>query len=1336
METYAGRRVHIELRALDRDDFEAFADELAVSLERLDGVELFDRVVVAYRSPLTGPVELVRVVEGVEVDCGVDSVALPERCAEFPGGPDRRVRQWTELVADLLGAALGAGLKIVEREPRDAEFDLAAFFSILEDFPQIRQRVEGMTGPDVFELLTGGIDALIQAIGSGPVGPIVDMLHQIATIRGVGAQRRAWFRVEARMRPDGERRVSPPMPDPERPCELPEGPVESYTDEAWFASIGGFIVAVADTHALEPATAPMFGGLPKAARYGRDGFAGEMLRVLADRGVLVLEPAALRRLDRVDTLVVDGGLVDEDRGAVELLITVARRIGASVALTGPDAERARQLEARSLETQQTPPVEEIRQMQTFGACVMAVGCFEPAALRAADVAVGIAGADSPIPWAADIVGGELDDAVFVAEAIDEAHSLAEQSVHLAEAGATLGALVSLRGVEETNLDSVKLAVHAAAVTSLGNGIAKVLAFEHRPRPTAPDPTPWHALPAGEVLERLETDRHGLGGRQLVQRRRPQTGEPSRWTMARRALTEELANPMTPLLGAATAASAVLGSMIDAAMVGSVVSVNAALGGFERYRAQRAMSALAEREAPRVGVRREGTVRRVDADELVWGDIVVFEAGDVVPADCRILEATDLEVDESALTGESVPVRKSAGAVDAERVQNRTSMLYAGTAVVGGNAVGAVVATGGQTEARRRLGIEVHPDRETGVEQRLSELTDITVPLAGTAGAFMTAMGLRRGRNLETLVDTGIGMAVAAIPEGLPLLATAAQLASARRLSDYGVVVRNPRALEAIGRIDILCADKTGTLTEGRIRLGVISDGARRVELEADTGGSDERWVESALVRALRASPPHTDEQALPHPTDRAIVEGARERGLEAAGREGEWRRVDELKFHPRRGYHGVLGETAAGQRIIVKGAPERILELCTHTAPDGERCELDEAGRDRLLTEAEQLASDGLRVLCLAERTVDSRESLEEADVEGLTFHGLLGLRDPARSTAAVAVERLAEAGIRTMMITGDHPNTARRIACDVGLTEPDVLTGLEIEEMSDEQLESVLPETTVIARATPTQKSRIVEALQNAGQTIGMAGDGANDASAIRLAEVGLAVGPDATAAARDAADVVLLDENIETMVRTVAEGRTMLESVRDAVAILAGGNFGEIGFSVLGSLVDSQSPLNARQLLLVNLMTDIAPSMAMALRHPEVERLDRLMRQDPTDLMGGQLDRALAIRAGATASGAGLAWGASRCLPGGDRRRDSTVALLALVGSQLGQTIFLGNPTRETIWAGLGSVGVLLATVMIPGLSQLFGSCPVGPIGLSVATGSSAMATGAAAFAERFAE
>lgn len=316
-------------------------------------------------------------------------------------------------------------------------------------------------------------------------------------------------------------------------------------------------------------------------------------------------------------------------------------------------------------------------------------------------------------------------------------------------------------------------------------------------------------------------------------------------------------------------------------------------------------------------------------------------------------------------------------------------------------------------------------------------------------------------------------------------------------------------------------------------------------------------------------------------------------------------------------------------------------------------------------------------------------------------------------------------------MITGDHPRTARRIADELGLLRGrEVLSGPALDAMTDEQLGEALPRAGVVARASPAHKVRIVKALQRGGRVVGMTGDGANDASAIRLADVGIALGERSTLAARDAADLIVVDERIETIVDAIAEGRAMWSSVRDAVAILTGGNLGEIGFSLIAGLFGGGSPLGARQLLLVNLLTDVAPAMAIALRPPDPESLRHLLAEGPETALGAALDRDITLRAIVTAAGAGVAWVAARMLPGG-RGGASTVALLALVGAQLGQTLVAGRPTREVLAASLGAAGLMLAIVETPGLSHLFGCRPLGPVGLGIALGSSVLATGASVVA-----
>jgi cation-transporting ATPase I len=392
---------------------------------------------------------------------------------------------------------------------------------------------------------------------------------------------------------------------------------------------------------------------------------------------------------------------------------------------------------------------------------------------------------------------------------------------------------------------------------------------------------------------------------------------------------------------------------------------------------------------------------------------------------------------------------------------------------------------------------------------------------------------------------------------------------------------------------------------------------------------------------------------------------------------------------------------------------------------------LDDARRAQLLAVSDALASRGLRVLAVAERELEAREHIADRHVVELGFRGFVAFADPVRETAKQAVDALRKAGVAVVMITGDHPHTARAIAAELGLvqaaaSEGEILTGAELDLLDDAALDERVDRTVVFARFTPAQKVRIVRSLQRRGRVVGMTGDGANDAAAIRLADVGIALGERATKAARRAADVVVTDERIETLVDAVLEGRALWRSVSDAVALLVGGNVGEIAFTVVGGLFEGRSPLNARQLLLVNLLTDTAPALAIALRRPPRTAPEQLLREGPEVSLGEALDRNIAWRATITAGATTTAWLLARLTGMGERA--STVALLAMVGSQLGQTLAIGGRDPTVLAAGLGSTGLLFAIVETPGLSHFFGSRPLGPLGLAQAVVVSAAATGLA--------
>ncbi len=465
-------------------------------------------------------------------------------------------------------------------------------------------------------------------------------------------------------------------------------------------------------------------------------------------------------------------------------------------------------------------------------------------------------------------------------------------------------------------------------------------------------------------------------------------------------------------------------------------------------------------------------------------------------------------------------------------------------------------------------------------------------------------------------------------------------------------------------------------------------------------------------------------------TDEAIVRGAASLGIEEGFGLDSWKRGDELPFESSRGYHVTLGESQRVQTLTVKGAPEDLAGRCQfRLGSGGRRVPMTRSGRTAVLGRVDRLARGGLRVLAVAERSAEIDDlgvtgCLSDADLSGLTLLGLVALADPVRATAAGAVAGVRAAGVDVVMVTGDHPSTAEGIAAELGiLGGRQVVTGAELDRLSDDQLDAKLPRISVFARVSPSDKVRIVAAYQRAGLPVAMTGDGANDAAAIRLADVGLALGERCTPAARDAADIVIADGRIETIVDAIIEGRALWAAVRDAIAILLGGNLGEVIFTAGTTVLTGRSPLNARQLLLVNLLTDIAPALTIAVRRPTNRTPEQLAAEGPELSLGAPLRRKIALRAVSTASGAAAAWSIASVT--GRPRRASTTALVALVGTQLGQTIASSWTDPLTVSVAFGSAALLCATVQTPVVSNLFGCVPLGPVAWATAVGSASAAT-----------
>lgn len=1296
--------LHVETRDLSAGEMAAFAPVVVPALETMPGVEWayvvapLRRVVVGLAEPEPATPDVVAVIERAERESGVDRVGFARSGPEHPADVEPIARDFLALGADVVG--LGFGLIGTARRfsPLPIEIDVAALISLVEGAPRIRHVVEHRVGFPAADLALGVANAFAQGLAQGPLGPVVDLAHRTLQYRELVARRRTWAEIEPALvgsRPGG---ALVEGVDHERVVPLPAGPIERHADQAWYASGAGFGVALIATRRVDRAIAALYAGLPKAARLGRESFAAEVGRLLSTRGLLVVNPIVLRRLDRVDRLLIDPAVDVAD------VVATASRL--------------------DLEPETAVSVDDARRLQRDGHVVAYAG-HDPLLLAAADVALGLPEADRVAPWQADIVASDpVRDAFLLVCAIGAARKATRESVRIAVAGAGTAAFVAFGGVVPGTTHRATTVVNLAAATAMANGMRHALDLARLPEPRRAGGPAWHALDGDEVLAILGSARAGLDPEEAGRRRVPIAPAPPLPVVLVRSIVAELANPLTPVLAGGAALSTMVGALPDAIMVGGVMGANAVVGAAQRLRTERAIARLARVSRRAVTVRRGGEEVAVDSRSIVPGDVIRLYAGDTVPADCRILVDGHAEVDESSLTGESLPVVKHGGPVLTAVVAERTSMLYEGTSIAAGAVEAVVVAVGDDTEARRSLLIG-GPTPETGVEARLRSLTALTIPAALLSGAGVVGAGLLRGVPLRETLGAGVSLAVAAVPEGLPVLATVAQLGAARRLSAHGALVRNPRAIEALGRVQVLCADKTGTLTEGRITLRLVSDGLTARPAEELTPGLD-----AVLAAARRATPSPAGDRDVAHPTDRAVLEAT---GVDVAG----WQPVDELPFEPERGFHAVVGELHGERTLAVKGAPEVVLPRCTHRrGPEGTRAI---EGEDQVRFEAEirRLARMGLRVLAVAEREADRLRPLTEDRVARLVLLGFVALSDPPRPAAAAAIATLGRAGVDVMMITGDHPSTAEGVAAELGLLRggdgDTVVTGQQLDALDDDALSTLVPHVRVFARVTPEHKVRIVRALQRAGRTVAMTGDGANDAPAIRLADVGIALGQRSTPAARDAADVFVTDERIETIVDAVAEGRAMWGSVRDAVALLLGGNLGELTFTLLGSMATGRPPLNARQLLLVNLLTDAAPAMAIALRPPGARAADAWLDEGPDVALGRALTQQILWRGGATAAGATTAWVVARA--SGRRRRASTVALVALVGTQLGQTLVAGGRDPLVALTAVGSSAVLAAIVQTPGLSQFFGCTPLGPVGWATATTSAAGATVGAVIAPRVA-
>ncbi len=1365
-----GPRRWIEVRGLEGEHGSAIAADVLAAVRAMPGVQ---------------QAHLNRTLARVVVTVADDGPSVPELCRTIAGAERRdRTRAGRPLPASLPGddallmgrmvaataASVGLGLSLTGsllRLPRLPDL-VAVPPTVADHLPRLRRELNRRLGPEGTDVLFGIVNATTAALTLSPTAAIAEAAIRTMLAAEAWNGRLAWIRHEPELagRPVSDDAVAAPIGNP----APPDGPAERYANRIGMAGIGAAAAVGLLTGNPDAAGAAALAAVPKPLRTVREAFGCTMNRGLSTRhDALVLRPGVLRTLDRVDAIMVDPRAFYTDELTVSRVLGVdnsarahaweavraaldddglepgwhpladirgAGRVGAALISPVRDPFAAAVLtEARrskprvySLDDDglrslaqgfdQLYPTGEpggsidyavaaaVAELKAAGKTVALLTTSDMRAGHRSDVTIGLLRPGHSPPWAADVIAKDLTGAWRVLHALPAARAATDGAVRLSASASAIGALMLIPGVPGRSSASV----NAGMVASLWFGYRAAVKTLRDALPEPETSHDWHALPVAEVQRLLPRpaeearEETAVWWQQLPPVRALHDASVASWGVVRDFSDEmrgDLADPITPLLATGAAASALLGSPLDAVLVGSVLLVNAALSAEQQLHAERTLDRLLAVQDPparrRVGAADGQRREKVPTKRLRLGDIIEVHADEVVPADARLLHASNVEVDESTLTGESLPVAKQTEPTPGAPLAERTCMLYAGTTVVAGTAVAVVTAVGSRSEMRRALAMAPRKLQEIGLQRQLRHITRRALPFSVASGGLVGLLSVARGTPLREAVSSAVTLIVAAIPEGLPLVATLAQLSAARRLTGESVLIRNPHSVEALARLNVVCFDKTGTLSENRLKVKAV---------RPMTGHTPGVVLDAALSTSYARHSHRVD-----HATDDAIHGAAGDPALRGDGcRPQRLTRDAFLPFQSGRPFAAAL----VGTRLTIKGSPEVLSSALLH----------DDHHLTRLVDE---MAANGLRVLAVAERQLSADEAaaaatdpdrLEALCASGLTPIGLLGLADTPRPAARAVLKELGDRGIGVRVITGDHPATAAVIARELGIdvTADEVITGSDWEALSADGRAAAAASRVVFARMTPEHKIDVVQTLERAGLVTAMVGDGVNDAAAIRAASVGIGVAARGSDAARTAADVVLLDERIEGLLDALDEGQQLWRRVQSAVSMLLGGNLGEVSFALITTILTGRSVLNARQMLLVNMLTDALPAAALAVS-PQTGSAD-------VDRDEAAMWRAIGIRGAATTIGATAGWAMAGVT--GPPRRAATVALVALVGAQLAQTL-VDSRAPLVVLTSVGSLGALAVVVSTPGLSQLFGCTPLDPLawgqGLLAATAASSL-------------
>ncbi|UWG96084.1 calcium-transporting P-type ATPase, PMR1-type [Dehalobacter sp. DCM] len=794
--------------------------------------------------------------------------------------------------------------------------------------------------------------------------------------------------------------------------------------------------------------------------------------------------------------------------------------------------------------------------------------------------------------------------------------------------------------------------------------------------------------------------------------------------------------MVMVLMVATLISGLLGEIADAVTILAIVFVNAILGFIQEYRAERSMEALRSLAAPEAMVLRNNTTVRVPASELVPGDIVMLDAGDRIPADIRWLKTTNIRVEESALTGESQPTAKVDHPLLDEYlpIADRKNMGYMGTIVVNGRGLGVVVATGMDTEMGVIAGmIQEVQDEETPLQKRLAQLGKWLVTISVAVCVVVVITGILQGESFEKMFFAGVSLAVAAIPEGLPAIVTVALAIGVQRMVKRNAVIRKLPAVETLGCATVICSDKTGTLTQNEMTVRRIFCDNQIISLTGqgydpkgeyhginpykEKGPLQELLKCAALcnnavltkkgvrvVGLFRGKNPDSVWGIDGDPTEGALLVAAAKAGIWREGLERKEQRVAEIPFESERKRMTVIYKSKDAFTAYVKGAADVILGLCTQEMTKDGVVPMTPERRKKILAYNDEMATHALRVLALAVRDIPKSDVSGEVE-DNLTFLGLMGMIDPPRTSAIKAIKICQAAGIKPVMITGDHKLTAQAVAKELGIikgTDEHVVTGIDLDQMSDDDLEHQVMDISVFARVAPRDKLRIVRAYKKNKQIVAMTGDGVNDAPAVKEADIGVAMGQTGTDVTKEASAMIISDDNFATIVAAVEEGRGIYDNIRKFIRYLLSCNLGEVLTMFLGTLTGLPLPLLPIQILWVNLVTDGLPAMALGVDGSEPDIMKRSPRLPGENVFAKGLGKKILIRGTIIGLGTllvfviGLFYGTSLLAA-------RTMAFTTLVFSQLFHVFDCKSERRGIFEVGIFSNPLLVGAVAVSVTMQL---------------------------------